>query len=494
MDAFGQPLDIINRALQHLKLPRVASVHDFSQSAQEMGFAYDKVRQAELRRHNWRFSVRRQIVRPLDWTTMIIKPAIWNIASSYLAGAIVAYPLGNLWISRLPNIGMVPSNTTVDSEGNLVWDSYYGPLSVQAWNHQTPGQPEPTPGTVYTPSYEAGELAFVPFGNGQASTFMCINGTNVGPMTAEGWLNTHYYTQGQIVSWPQTSTFIIGPNGDTLNDSSGLGNITYQSNSNLNIGNDPQLTQYDGGAPPWNATTAWVPSDYAYGTDNQVYLCIANSTGIWPDGVNAGGTTVTPGSNPVTDYANAFWMPMYMYMGMWQAFAGPVQALSIHWQQINVTLTPLTLAWPRGSRTWPVGTGPSSDIATSNIYRLPANWLRRAPENPKDNLYPYLGGPSFINQKDWVFEGDYMISNLNGPVMFRFSADVQDVTAFDSMFSEALALLLAIECGAQCGATAEAVTSAKSNYKIIIDAARTVDAIEQGAVTEPDDLLIAVRE
>ena len=491
MDAFSKPLDIINRALQHLKLPRIASVNDFSQNAQEMGFAYDKVRQGELRRHNWRFSVRRQIVRPLDWTTMIVQPVLWNAITPYLAGQIVAYPLGNYWISNSVNTGVQPGNTAVDQYGKLVWDSYYGPLTAQAWNHQTPGQPEPTPGTIYTPTYEAGELAYGPFGNGQAALFMCIMGTNVGPMTAEGWLNTHYYTAGQIVSWPATGTFVMGPNGDTLSDSSGLGNVTYQSTSNLNIGNDPQLTQLSGGAPAWNATTAWVPSDYAYGSDNQVYLCIAPSTGNWPDGVTTAGATVTPGSDPTTDYGNAFWMPQYMYMGMWQAFAGPVQSLSIHWQQINANLVPITLAWPRGSRTWPVGTGPSSDTASSNVYRLPANWLRRAAENPKDGLYPYLGGPTFINQKDWVFEGDWMISQLCGPVMFRFSADVQDVTEFDSMFCEAFSLLLAIEVGAQCGS--DQVPEAEKLYKTLIDAARTVDAIEQGTTTEPDDLLITVR-
>ena len=76
--------------------------------------------------------------------------------------------------------------------------------------------------------------------------------------------------------------------------------------------------------------------------------------------------------------------------------------------------------------------------------------------------------------------------------MFRFVADVQDVTAFDPMFSEALALALAIECAAACGSE-RPLAEIVSLYKNVIEDARTVDAIEQGMTTEPDDLLIAVR-
>jgi hypothetical protein len=503
MDAFKAPVDIYNRAAQHMHLPRIAAPGDMSQVAQELNFAYDKIRQAELRRNLWRFATRRQQVRPLDYTTMIIKPLLWQAPTAYPAGAIVSYPLGNYWISRLPNTNQVPSNTTVDSYGELVWDSYFGPLTAQSWNHQVPGQPEPSQGsggsaaydTPGSENYQAGELAFVPIGNGTAVLFQCLQGTNIGPLEAEGYVDNHYYNKGQIVSWPSSATFILGPNGDTLSDASGLGNVLYQSTSDINIGNDPQLTQLgpgSGGAPPWDGVTSFVVSDYAYGTDNQIYLCVAPSTGNYPDGVDEQGNVVTPGSNPVTDYANAFWQPQYMYMGMWQPLATNPGALSIHWQQIQANLVPITLAWPRGSRGWPVGTGPASEETSSNIYRLPANWMRRAAEDPKSDLAPYLGGPSFINYKDWVFEGDWMISHLTGPVLFRFVADVQDVTAFDPMFAEALALALAIECASACGSK-RPLNEIVSLYKNVIEDARTVDAIEQGMTTEPDDLLIAVR-
>jgi hypothetical protein len=494
MDAFQAPIDVMNRAAQHMRLPRIASPLDFSQVAQELNFAYDKIRQAELRRNLWRFATRRQQVRPLDWTTMIVKPLLWQAATAYLAGAIVSYPLGNYWISRLPNTNQVPSNTTVDSYGELVWDSYFGPLTAQAWNHEAPGQPEPPQGsggsaaydTPGSENYQAGELAFVPLSNGTAVLYQCVQGTNVGPLTAEGYEDTHYYTKGQIVSWPSSSTFIMGPNGDTLSDGSNLGNVLYQSTSDLNIGNDPQITGLGGGLQQWNINTTYAPTDLVYGSDMAVYLCIATSVGNLPD------AQTNPGSDPTTDYANAFWQPQFMTYGMWQPYAGPAQSLSIHWQQISANLVPITLAWPRGSRGWPVGTGPASEQTSSNVYRLPANWMRRAAEDPKSDLAPYLGGPSFINYKDWVFEGDWMISHLTGPVMFRFVADVQDVTAFDPMFSEAFALSLAIECASACGSE-RPLAEIVSLYKNVIEDARTVDAIEQGMTTEPDDLLIAVR-
>jgi hypothetical protein len=51
--------DICNRALQKLGAKRIVSLSDDSPSARACMAAYDTVRQAELRAHNWNFAIRR---------------------------------------------------------------------------------------------------------------------------------------------------------------------------------------------------------------------------------------------------------------------------------------------------------------------------------------------------------------------------------------------------------------------------------------------------
>jgi hypothetical protein len=54
--------DICNRALQKLGAKRIVSLSDDSPSARACITAYDTVRQAELRAHNWNFAISRQVL------------------------------------------------------------------------------------------------------------------------------------------------------------------------------------------------------------------------------------------------------------------------------------------------------------------------------------------------------------------------------------------------------------------------------------------------
>ena len=74
------PADICDRALQHCgagRLDPVLRLNDKSRNARETGFAYGKVRRAELRRNVWRFATRRSVIRAIDSTTMMLAPALW---------------------------------------------------------------------------------------------------------------------------------------------------------------------------------------------------------------------------------------------------------------------------------------------------------------------------------------------------------------------------------------------------------------------------------
>src|SRR5215472_16774836 len=175
MGLYTKPLDIVNRALKHLKLPRISSLVANVQGANELAFSYDKVRQFELSRNLWTFATRTAILRAVDNTTFYVSPSPWSNTTAYPAGAIVSWPLGTHWIAKIPTTGQQPAPMTFDTSGHLVWDSYFGPLTAQQWlnplntavlganNSSITGQISSQP---QTSGYNAGELAFLMTGAG----------------------------------------------------------------------------------------------------------------------------------------------------------------------------------------------------------------------------------------------------------------------------------------------------------------------------------------
>jgi hypothetical protein len=142
MAGFLYPVDIGNRALQHVGARRIATFADISKNASELGFLYDKIRKAELMRSVWRFAVRESALRAVTSTTTIFVPPTWLIGTTYGSGAIVSDPSGNgvLWQSFLNgNVGNTPGLSNAN-----VWFIYYGPITMNPWSS--------------TPSYYAGEL------------------------------------------------------------------------------------------------------------------------------------------------------------------------------------------------------------------------------------------------------------------------------------------------------------------------------------------------
>ena len=58
---FVSPVDIANRACQHIGAKRITAFTDDVVQATELGFVYDKLRRRELRRNVWGFSIRRAV-------------------------------------------------------------------------------------------------------------------------------------------------------------------------------------------------------------------------------------------------------------------------------------------------------------------------------------------------------------------------------------------------------------------------------------------------
>lgn len=185
MTEFFAPVDIGNRALQHIGQPLMTTPNGFndgSNRARQISFAYGKLREAELRRNVWCFATKRAVLRAVDANTLILTPGMWVAGTTYFQGSIVASENNSLWISRIhQNLGNQPENS-------LTWEPYFGPMTVSAWSSGT--------------SYLAGDLVYTQTGLGTARVYLSLqSGNSDNPATATAWSATVTYDQDQIVTF-----------------------------------------------------------------------------------------------------------------------------------------------------------------------------------------------------------------------------------------------------------------------------------------------------
>lgn len=126
---FLVPVDVANRAFQHLGVPRIASLTDNStRQGREANFLFDKTRRAELRRAVWTFSTRRAVLRAKLATTVTVTFATYSLATAYAAGDIVVDSSGYLWLAVAASTGVIPGSENY----NPKWVTYFGSLTAQA--------------------------------------------------------------------------------------------------------------------------------------------------------------------------------------------------------------------------------------------------------------------------------------------------------------------------------------------------------------------------
>jgi hypothetical protein len=157
-----------------------------------------------------------------------------------------------------------------------------------------------------------------------------------------------------------------------------------------------------------------------------------------------------------------------------------------NWLAVSGTLSPFSLLYP-------IGSGPSSQTATRNVYQLPNGYLREAPQDPKAGSTSFLGAPSGRMYDDWTFEGNYFTSRQSQPIVFRFVADVEDVTLMDDMFCEGLGCSLALACVERTTQSVSKFGAIAKDYGRIMGEARTVNGIETGPTEPPEDDYITAR-
>lgn len=157
-----------------------------------------------------------------------------------------------------------------------------------------------------------------------------------------------------------------------------------------------------------------------------------------------------------------------------------------NWLSLGAVSSALTILYP-------IGSGPSSQNNTRNIFHLPGAWLREAPQDPKAGSTSPLGAPAGLQYQDWEYENGYIVSASVDTMIYRFTADVTKVTNFDPMFCEGLAARVAFEVCETLTQSAEKLNTIGSAYNRFMTEARQVNGIETGASEPPEDDYISCR-
>lgn len=546
---FNSSLDIANRACQHCGVPRIDATLGFTEISQQSGeinFVYGKLKRAELRRNVWRFATRRAALRAIDTNTLVVSPALWLIGTTYFQGSIVADSTGFVWISKIANnVGFTPGTS-------YNWEPYFGPMTVSQYDstlgyfagelvYTAPGDgtnnvylslvsgneldpslpnqwssatvysqnqvvqqfPAWAVGTTYAQggtvtytdgntyaSVTAGNVGNVPSTSGAnwalvpvlilASQAVPAVTTNTPPTTSPiiEWASTTVYSSGAFVMFDAVAYLSIINNntGNTPNAAGSTswvaltGGVLYMSLINLNINNSPA------NAPAlWSSGTTYAINNLVGGSDGNIYKSVGNGN------IN---------HNPVGDLG-VHWTNTGVLNPWTTVFTqgGGNQ----QWLQIGGAAFPNGVALTKLDIVYPLGSGPCSDTQTANVFRLPAGYLRVAPQDPKAGTTSWLGVPGNITANDWTYEGNYIVSWQSGVIVYRFVADVVDVTTFDDMFCEGLAARIGLEVCETLTQSTSKIQTIASQYKQFMSEARTINGIEVGPVYPPLEDLIACR-
>jgi hypothetical protein len=435
MIAFGVPVDIANRALQHCGVTNLIDAtlgfSEVSTNAAQTSFCYDKLRRAELRRNMWVFATKRAVLRAIDTNTRLVTPALWSAVTTYFVGSIAADQYGTLWVSKIPsNL----NNDPLNSVG--CWQQYFGPLTVSLFASGT--------------TYFAGEMVYTTAGDGTYRVYLSLVNNNADvPATATAYDATVTYTKNQVVTYLS---------------------VAYMSRIDFNLAQTPTSS-----AANWASGTTYVIGNSVTGSDGFKYTSLVNGN---------------VGNDPTTD-AGTNWTNTGVLTPWTTVFTGGTG--SLNWLEVGgaefpngVALSPLAIVYP-------LSAGPSTQIATRNAFKLPANYLRTPPQDPKAGASTYLGAPSNLAYSDWVYESGFIVSRQADPIVLRFIADISDVTLMDDMFCEGLAARIGLEVCEPITQSTDKLKTIAALYKQTMTDARLVNAIETGSDQPPLDDFLACR-
>ena len=523
---FTAPIDIGNRTCQLIGVDLIDQAQGFDQDykpAQEIGFAYDKIRRAELMKDVWKFATRKVCLRPVQDGFMLLAPTLWTASVTYGFGALVTDDENQIWQS------ITQDNVDCEPGLSFAWELYCGSMAVQPFAPQiVNGAPNPN---IPSGGYYAGELVYQTPGDGTYTVYMSTqNGNAQDPRQPTQWQYETQYLKNQIVQ--QYATWLVGTTYAAGNIVA-LNGQNYVSLSAGNVGNNPATASQKWALISITAAPTYYDSQNAYAVGNFTtylgvnYICILAATSQTPSTsptywvpLQAGtfyaslidfNTNNPPTSAPAlwnstTTYATGNQVGgsdgnIYTSIGNSNVGNDPLLTTGVAWTntgvlnpwttvnnfgsaadqwiQIFVALTDLFVMTPISQ---PGGTQGNLTFQ-KHLFRLPANYMRRAPQDPKQGSASWLGAPTGMMYDDWEMEGDYLTSQTPFPIILRFVADVTQVGKFDDLFCETLAASLAV-------ATCETITQSTAKLQSAINAyntAHTKAALVNGIETGPSE-------
>lgn len=435
MSAYKTEVDVINRALQHLRRSLIRVRTDRTAEAQHTSLAYDRLREAELETNLWRFATRRVVMRPVSKSTEVWTPPAYSASTTYSVGHVITYS-GEWWQSKVAaNVGNTP-------QLGDYWRRYYGPDSCDPFLSLSAAPAAPTLTSSASGSLAA-QTVYV------TVTYLGAGGETVASSESSLALAASHVA---VVTSPAAASYATSYN---VYASDSTGSETLQNASPITIGTNwtmPTTGLVLGRGAPTAAVTS----------------SSASATSFFPgELVNFNGSVYLSLISANTDVP-------------------PTPA----WLSVSGTLSLLQILYP-------VGTGPVTDQSTSNVYRLPVGYLKQAPTSPKSGANPWLGAPKGTVREDWVFEGGYVVSAFAEPLLMRYVANTVDVPDFSAVFCEMLASRIAEETGpvlAEADLWREILANVRAHYRDERTKAVRKNDIEIGPVDpDIDDFLLCRR-
>lgn len=302
----------------------------------------------------------------------------------------------------------------------------------------------------------------------------------------------------QPVLWSSLTTYAYGA---LVSDAAG---ILWMSKlpDNLNRGPGYDVSAWELycgplAVQPYSSGTTYYAGEVVYtytGTGSYaVYLSLISSNSENPATLDTWDPTVTYNDNAIVTYNSvAYQSTTDLNLNQTPGVSAAWTATLTYASGSNKWIT-LSCALAQMNVVYPLGTGPGSEVTSRNIYRLPANYLREAPQEPKLGSLSYLGAPAALPYNDWLYEGDYIISSMSPNIILRFGADAADVSKFDPQMCEGIALRLAVACGKRLTQSDGALSSVQAQFQKFMTEARMTNGIEEGPEEPPLDDYISCR-
>jgi len=552
MPEFLNPTDIGNRAAQHCGAEMMDPIQGFnevSKTARNISFVYGKLRRAELEQNVWTFATRKAALRPVDTNTLLLAPALWVSTTTYFVGSVVADSVGTLWISDIPS--------NLNNQPGLAfsaWEPYFGPLTAALYDSS---QAYFAGELVYTAAGDGTYNTYLSLLTGNAVHPGLPNQWSVSTtyfqndvvQSFPAWASGTTYAAGATVTYTDGNTYSSLIAGNVGNAPTANIGTKWALTPTLTLASQtvPMTTPLTNLATSpvneWARATTYGLGSFVMFNGSEYVSIVANNTGNLPNAsgstfwkVLSGGTLymslidLNGGNNPTS--APAAWSNLTTYSSgqqVYSPFTGliytsatnsnlgndPSTDSGTNWTNTNV-LCPWTSVFTQGGGNsqwmqvggasfptgvglselnivYPAGSGPLSQSWTKNVFHIPAGFLREAPQSPKAGSSSALGAPGGLIYNDWEFENQYIVSMTSTPILFRFVADIQDVTRMKSLFCEGLAASIGLAvCEPLTNSTAK-LAGISRIYKDKISQAKLQNAIEAGAEEPPVDDMIACR-